>query len=55
MSNLLKVSEVAERLRVSKMTVYRLIEAGEMKSVRIGRSIRISGAAFAEYLRRAEL
>ena len=34
-------AEVAEQLRVSSMTVYRLIKAGELRAVRIGRSFRL--------------
>jgi len=33
--------EVADHLRVSKMTVYRLLKSGELASVRIGRSLRV--------------
>lgn len=35
------VEEVAARLRVSKMTVYRLIHDGELGHLRVGRSFRI--------------
>lgn len=35
------VSEVAQVLRVSKMTVYRLIRQGDLPAVRIGRGFRI--------------
>ncbi len=35
------VGEVASVLRVSNMTVYRLINAGELPAVRIGRSFRL--------------
>ena len=35
------VAEVAEQLRVSNMTVYRLVQAGELPAVRVGRSYRI--------------
>jgi excisionase family DNA binding protein len=35
------VNEVAELMRVSKMTVYRLINQGELPAVRIGRGFRI--------------
>ncbi|WP_028935716.1 helix-turn-helix domain-containing protein [Pseudonocardia spinosispora] len=38
---LLTVAEVAAMVRVSKMTIYRLAHAGELPSVRVGRSIRI--------------
>lgn len=34
-------SEVAEQLRVSSMTVYRLIKSGELRAARIGKSYRI--------------
>jgi excisionase family DNA binding protein len=34
-------AEVAEELRVSAMTVYRLIKAGELRAARIGKSYRI--------------
>jgi excisionase family DNA binding protein len=38
----LTVAEVAQFMRVSTMTVYRLIKAGELASVRVGKSYRIS-------------
>ena len=38
----LTVAEVAEQLRVSNMTVYRLINAGDLPAVRVGRSYRIT-------------
>ncbi len=34
-------AEVAELLRVSSMTVYRLIKAGQLASVRVGKSYRV--------------
>jgi excisionase family DNA binding protein len=37
----LTVAEVAATLRVSNMTVYRLINAGDLPAVRIGRSFRL--------------
>lgn len=39
------VSEVAELMRVSKMTVYRLIHSGEMPAIRVGKSFRVPEAA----------
>lgn len=42
--------EVAETLRVSDMTVYRLIKSGELRAVRIGKSYRISEDDFDTYL-----
>jgi len=35
------VGEVARLLRVSNMTVYRLLKAGELPAVRVGKSYRI--------------
>jgi excisionase family DNA binding protein len=40
-ARLLTVNEVADFLRVSRMTVYRLIKDGEMAAVRVGRSYRL--------------
>jgi excisionase family DNA binding protein len=37
---LLRIDQVAERLAISKMTVRRLVERGELRQVRIGGSIR---------------
>ena len=37
----LTVAEVAAQMRVSKMTVYRLVHAGELEAVRVGRSFRV--------------
>jgi len=47
----LKVSEVAALLRVSKMSVYRLIHAGELEAVRFGRNFRVPEQAVNAYLR----
>ncbi|APT86043.1 MULTISPECIES: helix-turn-helix domain-containing protein [Corynebacterium] len=46
----LTIAEVAEIMRVSKMTVYRLVHAGEMPAVRVGRSFRVHESAVTEYL-----
>ena len=47
---LLTVTEVATRLRVSNMTVYRLVNSGEMPAVRIGKSYRIYAHDLDKYL-----
>jgi excisionase family DNA binding protein len=39
--DLLTVSEVAEAMRVSNMTVYRLIKSGQLAAIRVGKSYRI--------------
>ena len=46
----LTVAEVAEIMRVSKMTVYRLVHSGELPAVRVGRSFRVNEGAVNEYL-----
>ena len=47
---LLTVNEVAEVMRVSNMTIYRLIKAGELAAVRVGRSYRIRQGDVDTYL-----
>ena len=44
------VAEVAEIMRVSKMTVYRLVHSGELPAVRVGRSFRVHEKAVNDYL-----
>ncbi|MBV9450717.1 MAG: helix-turn-helix domain-containing protein [Streptosporangiaceae bacterium] len=46
----LTVAEVALIMRVSKMTVYRLVHSGELEAIRIGRSFRIPDQALNSYL-----
>jgi excisionase family DNA binding protein len=43
----LTVAEVAEMMRVSNMTVYRMVESGKLPAVRFGRSYRIPESALA--------
>lgn len=47
----LTVAEVAAVMRVSKMTVYRLVHSGELPAVRVGRSFRVPEHAVDDYLR----
>ena len=47
---LLTVSEVADHMRVSSMTVYRLIKAGSLKAVRVGKNYRIRANDLDSYL-----
>ncbi|MDO1485264.1 excisionase [Rhodococcus rhodochrous] len=46
----LTVAEVAALMRVSKMTVYRLVHSGELPAVRVGRSFRVHAKAVHDYL-----
>lgn len=47
----LTVAEVAALMRVSKMSVYRMIHAGELEAVRFGRNFRVPEHAVDSYLR----
>jgi excisionase family DNA binding protein len=49
----LTVAEVAAAMRVSKMTVYRLVHSGELPAVRVGRSFRVPEDAVHDYLRQS--
>ncbi len=51
----LTVSEVAEVMRVSKMTVYRLVHSGELPAVQFGRSYRVPESAVTDYLKEARV
>ena len=48
----LTVQEVAAVMRVSKMTVYRLVHSGDLPAVRFGRSYRVPESAVTEALQR---
>ena len=49
----LTVAEVAAMMRVSKMTVYRLVHSGELPAVRVGKSFRVPEKAVHDYLENA--
>nr|WP_042182439.1 helix-turn-helix domain-containing protein [Kibdelosporangium sp. MJ126-NF4]CEL14987.1 DNA binding domain, excisionase family [Kibdelosporangium sp. MJ126-NF4]CTQ93420.1 DNA binding domain, excisionase family [Kibdelosporangium sp. MJ126-NF4] len=49
----LTVAEVAKMMRVSKMTVYRLVHSGELPAVRVGKSFRVPEKAVHTYLENA--
>jgi excisionase family DNA binding protein len=46
------VGEVAELMRVSSMTVYRLIKSGDLAAVRVGKSFRVREEDLDAYLAR---
>lgn len=50
----LTVAEVADLMRVSKMTVYRLIHAEELPAIQVGRNFRVRASAVDEYLGASE-
>lgn len=49
----LTIAEVAAMMRVSKMTVYRLVHNGDLPAVRVGRSFRVTEHDVDEYLRKS--
>jgi excisionase family DNA binding protein len=48
---LLTVAEVAAIMRLSKMTVYRMVNSGQLPALKVGRSVRIPEHVVDEYLR----
>lgn len=48
--DLLTPREVAEVMRVSTMTVYRLIKAGELPAIRVGKHLRIRSNDVVKFL-----
>ena len=47
---MMTIKDVAERLRISTKTVYRLINEGKLMPIKIRRSTRIDEAVLEEYL-----
>ncbi len=47
---LLTVREVADAMRVSTMTVYRLIRSGALPAIRVGKHFRIRATDLDQYL-----
>jgi len=44
------VEELAQKLRVSNMTIYRYIQAGKIKAYKIGKEFRISSEEYNKFL-----
>lgn len=47
---LLTVGEVASVMRVSNMTVYRLIKSGQLRAIRVGKNYRLRRRDIEQYL-----
>ena len=47
---MLTVAEVADIMRVSNMTVYRLIKSGQLAAIRVGKNFRIRESEVDRYL-----
>ncbi len=48
---LLKVEELASRIKVSRSTAYELVKSGEIKSIRVGTARRVPVAAVTAWLK----
>jgi len=51
-NKLLTVNEVAQILRVSNMTVYRLVKSNQIPAIRVGKNYRIKESDVEKYLNR---
>ncbi len=54
MQKLMTVKEVADILRVSNMTVYRLFKSGNLPAVRVGKNYRVKANDVQTYIDRAQ-
>jgi excisionase family DNA binding protein len=52
---LLTVAETAKLLRVSRMTVYRLVHSGELPAIQIGQGFRIPEQSLHDYIQGSEV
>ena len=52
MSSVLTVEELAETLRIAPSSAYGLVRRGDVRSVRVGRAIRIPAEAVDQFLSR---
>jgi len=52
MSSVLTVEELAETLRIAPSSAYGLVQRGDVRSVRVGRAIRIPAEAVDQFLSR---
>ena len=51
---LLTLQQVADRLQVSMSTVRRLVDAGKLKAIKIGRNLRVRPEDLAKYIEEAK-
>lgn len=51
MERILTADEVAEYLKVNIRTVYKLLESGELRGIKVGRIWRIAESAVNEFVR----
>lgn len=49
-ARLLRIEDVAERMSVSRSFAWKLVSAGDIRSIRIGRAVRVRSADLDAYL-----
>jgi excisionase family DNA binding protein len=54
MPEVMTVPELAERLNVSTITIYRLLKAGQLPAFRVGSDWRFSADAIAQWMKERE-
>jgi excisionase family DNA binding protein len=54
MPEVMTVPELAERLNVSTITIYRLLKAGQLPAFRVGSDWRFSADAIAQWMKELE-
>lgn len=47
--------EIARELRMSKMTIYRLIHSGQLPAIKVGGNFRVADRAFQAYIQQAQV
>lgn len=47
---LLKIGEIMDRTGLSKASVYRVINAGQLRTVKIGRSVRVTESELSRFI-----
>jgi len=52
--SLLKIAEIMDRTGLSKASVYRVINAGHLKTVKIGRSVRVTESELSRFIEALE-
>jgi excisionase family DNA binding protein len=53
-TRLLRIEDVADRLAVSRSMAWKLVATGELRSIRIGRAVRVRPADLEAYLDAAD-
>lgn len=47
--------DLADKLKVNIMTIYRYIDAGKIKAYKIGKEFRVDKKSFEDFLKKAEI